>query len=743
MAHIGDGNGDNEDDELLILRHKIISSASPRKKKKRQLNDSLKGENESRNVLFISRPSERPFLKVENTTGGFIVSDFLGAGGYQQILLLPATDIVHNEDKVQDKQKDMYTRKKLLECLLKRSALIDGHDILFFQPYFSSQSEKMKAVSEDLPMLIRPLLQDAHFPRYNNNENKDDSFCTKIVLPSILPSKVFDDHDVVKETIGSTSTRETKRKWQRKSFSSHAFNENNNIHCDTNRENSNSLSGKNIPQKRDNAPVPSWLKTLEKNIKKQLHSVSTSQLKQESSKEIKKLLVSQSRKILHSFISSPPPCDNIEHTSKEGEEHEEQGNEITSHSLFKLQMRRFVYKARSISTPSYSSSVNDGLSISLDFEVDLVLGSGCVQKTDYESKLGITSSRSTSTQKGGTSPYNVIFDEKKRNNVGTNIKDTSIADEDRERHMKEKMQLREVHISCSPIAHQHRDSDSENVTIRTQSGVVPLLRHNECVKVMCTVIIEGWKRNISANMVTDDALALAINAAWKTHDEDDENNERNGVILGILRLPLESFLLSLSSASHIIDFSKKNPKNVSRWCREPNLAFIPNERNLQNQNCSLSQEIPKAIFECRAPRDIFIDVSRTISNDGDYQFQEMIKCLNGTTGGNGCVNLGSNGDDSTRMKLVVWSTSPEERVGLIELVLKYLPEHCCVISENVDDDGTQLSLLRLLILCIQNEVKALKRHRTLSPEYFRTFLLNEIAHLQSVTDDTASRIKKP
>eukprot|EP00957_Ditylum_brightwellii_P208791 15358939-Ditylum_brightwellii.AAC.1 len=103
----------------------------------------------------------------------------------------------------------------------------------------------------------------------------------------------------------------------------------------------------------------------------------------------------------------------------------------------------------------------------------------------------------------------------------------------------------------------------------------------------------------------------------------------------------------------------------------------------------------------------------------------MIKCLNGTTGGNGCVNLGSNGDDSTRMKLVVWSTSPEERV------------------ENVDDDGTQLSLLRLLILCIQNEVKALKRHRTLSPEYFRTFLLNEIAHLQSVTDDTASRIKKP
>ena len=173
---------------------------------------------------------------------------------------------------------------------------------------------------------------------------------------------------------------------------------------------------------------------------------------------------------------------------------------------------------------------------------------------------------------------------------------------------------------------------------------------------------------------------------------------------------------------------------------------------------------PTAVFEYRDPRVITIDVTKS-NNFVDVargSLRDMVESLNSSimagSGGRNRLELcyssspSMSADDnhqklvSEHPRIVVLAQSPEERIGLIRLLLNNLPESAKIVGTTVggeiDCDDEQKKIMNALLLCIKNEAKLINSHRHSATENIGLTMVGDLADSQVQTDEVASRIMR-
>ena len=89
--------------------------------------------------------------------------------------------------------------------------------------------------------------------------------------------------------------------------------------------------------------------------------------------------------------------------------------------------------------------------------------------------------------------------------------------------------------------------------------------------------------------------------------------------------------------------------------------------------------------------------------------------------------------------------SPEERLELVRLLVKNLPEAARIagttVGGQIDPEQVQASAVRALLLSMAEEIKLMDRHRRLQAEGLRLDTVGDLAVAQAHTDEAASKIK--
>jgi hypothetical protein len=153
-----------------------------------------------------------------------------------------------------------------------------------------------------------------------------------------------------------------------------------------------------------------------------------------------------------------------------------------------------------------------------------------------------------------------------------------------------------LHLSCSPAPVK-----SNAVSVRTQSGIVPELPNEACVTIIIIVEVE----DIVLSEESDESpLGLTIEAHWTTgreaHNIACDRSTRRASQVALLQLPLESLLLVRQG-----------------WtCFEYSLPG--------------STLVPSAVYECRKPRRLEVDVSYCTSCDWAAWAESLNTMLKGT-----------------------------------------------------------------------------------------------------------------
>ena len=278
----------------------------------------------------------------------------------------------------------------------------------------------------------------------------------------------------------------------------------------------------------------------------------------------------------------------------------------------------------------------------------------------------------------------------------------------------------------------------DSISVRSASGTAPLLRLGECVSIMASVDVEGLRWAGKGGIATSGDFELSVNCHWKNSRE-----TKNGSVLGLLRLPQETVILPSFSSSgghpwgitHEIDFSKGRNKIGS-----PGPA-------------------PSAILEYREPRVLLLDVSRCVGGADGECLRPLVDAANkalSRSGGRNRIELCYTEVEASREgqvqelkkhhpRLVVLAHSPEERLELVRLLVKNLPEAARIagttVGGQIDPEQVQASAVRALLLSMAEEIKLMDRHRRLQAEGLRLDTVGDLAVAQAHTDEAASKIK--
>ena len=299
--------------------------------------------------------------------------------------------------------------------------------------------------------------------------------------------------------------------------------------------------------------------------------------------------------------------------------------------------------------------------------------------------------------------------------------------------------LEGLHLSFSPARSTLSSGWCiDSISVRSASGTAPLLRLGECVSIMASVDVEGLRWAGKGGIATSGDFELSVNCHWKNSRE-----TKNGSVLGLLRLPQETVILPSFSSSgghpwgitHEIDFSKGRNKIGS-----PGPA-------------------PSAILEYREPRVLLLDVSRCVGGADGECLRPLVDAANkalSRSGGRNRIELCYTEVEASREgqvqelkkhhpRLVVLAHSPEERLELVRLLVKNLPEAARIagttVGGQIDPEQVQASAVRALLLSMAEEIKLMDRHRRLQAEGLRLDTVGDLAVAQAHTDEAASKIK--
>ena len=200
--------------------------------------------------------------------------------------------------------------------------------------------------------------------------------------------------------------------------------------------------------------------------------------------------------------------------------------------------------------------------------------------------------------------------------------------------------LQNLHLTCSPVL-----GNDQNLIVKSQSGLIPLLSHGNCVTIIMSVQLSGIKVLDTEPKSTDLDLFLRINinASWNVFNSEMQSQKfiRKGMVLGILNIPFES-IMSFSTERNIL------------------------KEHFSSVHSSIgSHPIPAAIFECRHFRTINIDLSQSSTGDSFRQLKNLARSLNKQS------FISGNRVDTVLDKksmiaaFTVFGISPEQRLGML------------------------------------------------------------------------------
>mmetsp|Transcript_39804 Transcript_39804/g.83179 ORF Transcript_39804/g.83179 Transcript_39804/m.83179 type:complete len:806 (-) Transcript_39804:89-2506(-) len=572
--------------------------------------------------------------------GSCLVADFLGIAGYEQTLVSPRLNknllsTISNAD--QENEDYIQQCKQLLQMLLRNSFVTDGSGILHSKrlEQFVTKTKTDNTTIISIPPLELP-------SKMTGGERKSLELKQNVVkVHSLTPER--GESILPGQTAGKCITTES---------------------YDRNDANSSGKSSCETPQAN-----PGWLEDIAQTVEHRLKKEVEKSEQLERSTQVRSELVYQGRKTLHAASR----CNFNASTKMFSNSLEWSDPEIV----------RLRYGTR----PRTSMETSRGISVMLDFEVDVIL------RNRFES------------------------DEPNPN----------------EKNLSSSNVLHDFHLSCSLASNNqsplHSSSASPPTSIRTVCGVVPTLQHGDCITILASLLFKDMETILQDS---SDASTLDINiqGLWTDASSKIPSDEwspaktevRHGAVLSILRLPVDALFLT------------------------PPLTSIPRSGHwIQNEidftsdnNDSGSHPIPSAIFDHRQPRTLIVDASREMNSTQDAtMWKEMVSNLNASIGGNSFIDLYCKKGDP-RLKLVIFGSNPDERAATVKLVLRSLPESVKLIIEDPDEKQN----VRALLISLKNEANALKRHISLPSKEICPELLGEIAALQIYTDGVASTIKR-
>lgn len=312
--------------------------------------------------------------------------------------------------------------------------------------------------------------------------------------------------------------------------------------------------------------------------------------------------------------------------------------------------------------------------------------------------------------------------------------------------------LEGLHLSFSPASSQ----DSVSVKVKSLSGIVPRLEIGDCVSIMASVDITGLngiyasRKNKDKNdNDKDGGFELVVIALW-SNTCDSTVGEKRGSILGTLKLSYEAMLLPSSTQvsftgnfTHEVDWSLQRKGGA---------------------NSTFKTLRPTAVFEYRDPRVITIDVTKSNSfvDAARGSLRDMVESLNSSimagSGGRNRLELcyssspSMSGDDkpqniiSEHPRIIILAQSPEERIGLVRLLLNNLPESAEIVGTavggEIDYDEEQKKIMNALLLCIKREAKLINSQRRSTIENMGLAMVGDLAASQVKTDEIASRMMR-
>jgi hypothetical protein len=180
-------------------------------------------------------------------------------------------------------------------------------------------------------------------------------------------------------------------------------------------------------------------------------------------------------------------------------------------------------------------------------------------------------------------------------------------------------------LSCTPVSRRN-----PAVTVRTHSGIVPELQYGTCVTITAIAEVDGM---MFAEEADDGVCCLSIEAHWKCTLQ---NKDRRAHKVADLCLSLESLLLVQQKMKSI--------------------ALTPSERK------------PSAVYECRKPHILKVDVSHCESD-----WNVWTASLNDALQGKGSrIDMSNQGEIST-VSVVVFAFPAEDLPGMwIDVPIEFL-----------------------------------------------------------------------
>ena len=213
--------------------------------------------------------------------------------------------------------------------------------------------------------------------------------------------------------------------------------------------------------------------------------------------------------------------------------------------------------------------------------------------------------------------------------------------------------IHDFHISCSLTSKNKKNNQATTITpenIRTSSGVVPTLQSGDYITMLASVCLEDIK--ISMNDDDNSTLDISIQGLWvddnaSSCSSSNHTPTRRGAVLYILRLPIDSLFLAPPMLS-------SQRRSGGHWIQHE-IDFTSN-----SQHCYPE---PSAIVDYRQPRTLTIDTSNEMNSTNAKMWKDLVSNLNASIGSGGSyIDLYCK-KDSPRLKLVIFSSNPEERVG--------------------------------------------------------------------------------
>ncbi|KAL3780326.1 hypothetical protein ACHAW5_002891 [Stephanodiscus triporus] len=205
---------------------------------------------------------------------------------------------------------------------------------------------------------------------------------------------------------------------------------------------------------------------------------------------------------------------------------------------------------------------------------------------------------------------------------------------------------------------------------------------------------------------------------WKDGRNPATEATRRGVVLCVLRLPVEMLFLAPPITS---------PSRSGRWIQHE-IDFVLNGQH----DARHRRPKPSAIFEYLQPQTIAIDTSGELSCLQDIELWKHF-----VSSGNSFIDLYCKKGDP-RLRLVIFGSNPEERAVTVKHILRSLPESAKLVIENAEE----MKNVRALLVSLKKEADTLKRHCAALSEEITPNLIAEIAALQSDTDGIASTFKR-